>query len=226
MRQGVPRKSFFAQMYQVGVRSVGMTCVSGGFVGAILAIQIDLQLRDFGAQSFLGGLSTSTTLRNLGPVLIAFLLAGRVGAYTAAELGTMAITDQLNSVRCLGLNPLQVIVLPRLVALVCSSFLLLILGLGMTVVGGMVLSSLSLDINPLQFLSRVPEFISVNSIMLALVKSFVFGFMIGTLSCYFGYTTSGSAEAVGLTVRKTAVFSLLSILMMDFLISWLGGISK
>lgn len=224
VRDGLPKKSFISQMYLVGVRSVSITCISGIFVGAILAIQIDLQLRDFGAQSFLGGLSTSTTLRNLGPVLIAFLLAGRVGAYTAAELGTMAITDQLSAIRCLGLNPLEVIVLPRLAALICSSFLLLILGLGMTVVGGMLLSATSLSINPLQFLSRIPDFLSWNSILLALIKSFVFGLMIGTLSCFFGYNTSGSAESVGMTVRRTAVFSLLSIIVMDFLVSWLGGL--
>lgn len=222
-REGVAPKELIHQMVQVGVRSIPITCIAGLFVGAILAIQINLQLKDFGAQGFLGGLSTSTTLRNLGPVLIAFLLAGRVGAYTSAELGTMAITDQLNAIRCLGLDPFQKILIPRLVAVVVSSFLLLTIGLGMTVLGGILISVSALDVNALQFISHIPQFVSVRSISLGMIKSVIFGFMIGSVSCFFGFYTEGGAEAVGKTVRKTAVVILVSILIVDFLVSVLGG---
>lgn len=99
--EGVSYRAFIDQMFQVGVKTIPLACVAGVFVGAILAIQIDSQIKDFGAQVFLGGMSTSTTLRNLGPVLIGFLLAARVGAYTTAEVGTMAITDQINAISCL-----------------------------------------------------------------------------------------------------------------------------
>src|SRR5688572_5132905 len=88
VRHGVRFSQIVDQMYAVGVRSFSTTVVAGAFVGAIMAIQINLQLRDFGAQAFLGGLSTSVTIRNVGPVLIAFILSGKVGAYTSAELGT------------------------------------------------------------------------------------------------------------------------------------------
>ncbi|NDC26010.1 MAG: ABC transporter permease [Proteobacteria bacterium] len=176
-------------------------------------------MKDFGAQTFLGGLSTSTTLRNLGPVLIAFLLSGRVGAFTSAELGTMAITDQLNAIRCLGMDPVEKIVVPRLVALTCSSFLLLILGLGMTVVGGVVISSAHLGVNPIQFSQNISLFVSSWSIGIGVVKSFLFGLMIGTISCFFGYHTAGGARGVGRAVKRTSVATLVSIILMDFLVS-------
>lgn len=222
LRGGINKAQLIEQMYQVGSRSIPMTCVAGLFVGAILAIQINLQLKDFGAQSFLGGLSTSTTLRNLGPVLIAFLLAGRVGSFSSAELGTMAITDQLNAVRCLGLNPLKVIILPRLAALTISSFLLLVLGLGLTVLGGMAISSVFLNVNPLQFASHIPQFVSISSICIGITKSFLFGLMIGSISCFVGYHTTGGAEDVGISVRRTAVMTLVSIIVTDFLVSVMG----
>ncbi|MFM8269482.1 MAG: MlaE family ABC transporter permease [Pseudomonadota bacterium] len=218
-REGVSRKQLIDQMYLVGVRSIPMTCLAGLFVGAILAIQINLQLKDFGAQGFLGGLSTSTTIRNLGPVLIAFLLAGRVGAFSSAELGTMAISDQISAIRCLGLNPLSIIVVPRLLALTLSSFLLLVLGLGLTVVGGIAISSVVLKVNPLQFMSHIPQFVSFSSILIGIVKSFLFGLMIGSISCFVGYHTTGGSEEVGQSVRRTAVVTLVTIIVTDFSVS-------
>lgn len=220
LRDGVSKKQLVDHMYQVGSKSLPMTIVAGLFVGAILAIQINLQLKDFGAQTFLGGLSTSTTLRNLGPVLIAFLLAGRVGAFSSAELGTMAITDQINAIRCLGLNPLSIIVVPRLVALTISSFFLLVLGLGLTVLGGIMISSVFLKVNPLQFVSHIPQFVSVSSILTGILKSFCFGVLIGSISCFFGYFTTGGSQDVGSAVRKTAVVTLVTIIVVDFMISF------
>jgi phospholipid/cholesterol/gamma-HCH transport system permease protein len=222
-KKGMSKDEWLNQMVQIGTRSIPITCVAGFFVGAVLAIQIDLQLKDFGAQSFLGGLSTSTTLRNLGPVLIAFLLAGRVGAYTSAELGTMAITEQINALRCLGLNPIQVLIIPRFAALIISSFLLLMLGLGMTVIGGMVVSSLLLDVNPIQFSSHIPQFVSQVSVIMGMVKSLLFGVVIGTVSCFFGYYVSGGAEEVGRAVRRTAVVTMVAIIVMDFIVSFCGN---
>src|SRR4051812_1422395 len=142
MRRGIPRSLLVEQIYLIGVRSFFITVVAGLFVGAIMAIQINLQLRDFGAQAFLGGLSASTTIRDVGPTLIAFLLSGKVGAFTSAELGTMKVTDQVDAIRCLGMDPIRYLILPRMVAVVISSFLLLVVGLVVTVVGGLTISVL------------------------------------------------------------------------------------
>lgn len=218
---GLSYRMFIDQMYQVGVKTIPLACISGIFVGAILAIQIDSQIKDFGAQVFLGGMSTSTTLRNLGPVLIGFLLAARVGAYTAAEVGTMAITDQINAISCLGLNPLSSLLAPRVLALVVASFLLLMLGLFMTLIGGMASGQWLLGINPSQFVAYIPKFVSLASLLLSACKSLVFGLLIGVVSCFFGYQTQGGSDEVGRSVQKASVFIFLAIILFDFGVSML-----
>lgn len=218
-RRGVKGRDFVMQIYDVGVRSLPVTIVTGLFVGAIMVIQINLQLRDFGAQGFLGGLTTSVTLRNVGPVLIAFILSGKVGAYTSAELGTMRVTDQIDAIRCLGMDPIEYLILPRLVAVVISSTLLLLVGLVMTVAGGLVFSELGLGVNHLNYLANIPRFVTGHSLLLGAMKSVVFGTLIGVFACYRGYTAKGGARGVGETVRDTSVQILVAIIVMDYLVS-------
>lgn len=219
IRKGVRVRAIIHQMYAVGVGSLMVTVCAGLFVGGILAMQINVELRDFGAQGFLGGLSTSTCIRNIGPVLIGFLLSGKVGAYTSAELGTMKVTDQLNAIRCLGTNPLEYIILPRMVAVVLSSFLLLIIGLMLTIAGGVTLSALILGVNPLNYIQNIPQIVSGWSIAVGVIKSLVFGFTIAIISCYKGYTTEGGAAGVGNTVKSTSVLTLVAIVVADFSVS-------
>lgn len=219
LRRGVKVRAVIHQMYHVGVGSLSVTVFAGLFVGAILAMQINVQLRDFGAQGFLGGLSTSTCIRNVGPVLIGFLLSGKVGAYTSAELGTMKVTEQLNAIRCLGTNPLEYIILPRMIAVVISSFLLLIVGLMLTIAGGVSLSALVLGVNPVNYIQNIPHVVSGWSIGVGVLKSFVFGLLIAVISCYKGYTATGGALGVGETVKSTSVFTLVAIVVADFSVS-------
>lgn len=210
------------QIYQVGVRSLGMTFTAGIFVGAIMALQMDVQLKDFGAEAFLGGLSTSTTLRNVGPVLIAFLLSGKVGAYTSAELGTMEVTDQLNAIRLLGANPVEYIILPRMWAVIISSFLLLIVGLMVTILGGVVFSEM-ININALTYIQNIPRIVTGWSIGLSVVKSFLFGVIIAVVSCYKGYYARGGSVGVGIAVQSCSVTNLMLIIFTDFFVSMLSS---
>jgi phospholipid/cholesterol/gamma-HCH transport system permease protein len=223
LRRGVRWRHVVDQMYAVGVRSLTTTLSTGLFVGAIMAIQINIQLKDFGAQGFLGGLATSVTIRNVGPVLIAFLLSGKVGAYTSAELGTMKITDQIDAIRCLGTNPIQYIILPRMVAIVLSSFLLLIVGLLVTIAGGVAFSDLTLGVNALNYIHNIPRLVSWWSVGVGVTKSFVFGLLIGIICCYQGYTTTGGTTGVGVTVKRTAVTTLVCIVIADFSLSILSS---
>lgn len=222
LKKGVRISDVVNQMYEVGVHSVPITVMSGMFVGAIMAIQINEQLKDFGAQSFLGGLTTSVTIRDVGPVLIGFLLSGKVGAYTTAELGTMKVTDQIAALECLGINALEFIVLPRLVAVVFSSFLLLVIGLSLTVVGGAYFSMLALKINLQNYVNNIPQLITGASVIVGICKSFVFGLLIGVISCYKGYSTTGGAEGVGRAVKSGSVTVLVWIIIFDFGISFLA----
>ncbi|MFM8313558.1 MAG: MlaE family ABC transporter permease [Deltaproteobacteria bacterium] len=222
--QGKTRWGFVVdQIFQVGVKSLGMTLIAGMFVGAIMALQIDVQLKDFGAESFLGGLSTSTTLRNVGPVLIAFLLSGKVGAYTSAELGTMEVTEQLNAIRLLGADPVEYIILPRIWAVIISSFLLLIVGLMVTILGG-VLFSQFIGVNALSYIQNIPRIVTGWSIVLSVVKSFVFGTLIAIVSCYKGYTARGGAVGVGTAVQSCAVTNLILIIFTDFFLSMVSSL--
>jgi phospholipid/cholesterol/gamma-HCH transport system permease protein len=222
LRAGIRPAQIVDQVYRVGVKSFPTTFLAGGFVGAILAVQINLQLRDFGAQGFLGGLSTSTTIRDLGPVLIAFILSGKVGAFTSAELATMKVTEQMDAIRCLGADPLEYLIVPRMVAVVISSFLLLIVGLMMTVGGGMLLSDLTLGVNTIAYLSNIARVVTWWSVGMGIFKSFVFGNLIAVISCYQGYHAEGGARGVGDAVRRTSVQTLLSIIIVNFAISGLA----
>jgi phospholipid/cholesterol/gamma-HCH transport system permease protein len=222
LKGSIPFRWTLDQMYNVGVRSLSTTLFISLFVGAIMAIQIYAQVRDFGAMSYLGGLSTSVTIRNIGPILIAFLLSGKVGAYTSAELGTMKVTDQISAIRCLGADPIRYLIAPRMIAVVLSSFLLLTFGIFMTIVGGAAISELALGVNLLSYLHNIPRLVTGWSIGTGIVKSFVFGCLIGAICCYRGYVTEGGAESVGKTVRTTAVQTLVSLIVADYALSTLS----
>lgn len=219
LRKGVKASAVIEQMYYSGVHSLSTTVMAGVFVGAIMAIQINLQLRDFGAQSFLGGVSASTTLRDVGPVLIAFMLSGKVGAYTSAEIATMRVTDQVDAIRCLGVDPLEFLVLPRLVAVVFSSFLLLAIGLVMSLMGGMLISAVQLGVNVDAYLTNMTALVTPWSVALGLIKSFVFGNVIALVACYEGYHASSGSEGVGMSVKRAAVTTLVWILVFNYAIS-------
>ena len=113
------------QIWKVTTQSMTTTALAGFFVGAISTLQFTMQVKEFGALGYLGGLATSGTIREVGPLLIAFMLSGKVGAYTSAELGTMKVTEQIDAIRCLGANPIQEIILPRFIGIIISSFFLL-----------------------------------------------------------------------------------------------------
>src|SRR5690606_29057243 len=138
---------------------------AGFFVGAIMTIQFTLQVKEFGALGYLGGLATSATIREVGPLLIAFMLSGKVGAFTSAELGTMRVTEQIDAIRCLGANPIREIILPRFFGIVISSFFLLLIGLFMSVFGGLLLGLIFSGINPQEYVRHIPTLVNGWSIL-------------------------------------------------------------
>lgn len=220
IREGIPWRLTLDQLYDCGVQAFSTTVSTGFFVGAIMALQIELQLRSFGAEGTVGGIATSVTIRNVGPVLIGFILVGKVGALTTAVLGTMRVTDQIDSLVCLGVSPLRVIVAPRMIAVVFSSFILLMIGLVISVGGGATMASLGFGLNPIHYVSQIPRFVTPWSVGVGLIKSIIFGCALGLTSCYRGYFVTGGAGGVGRTVRDAAITSLIAIITLDFFISW------
>jgi phospholipid/cholesterol/gamma-HCH transport system permease protein len=219
--------AIFSQIAYVSIRSLPTVAFAGIFVGAILVLQFNLILTEYDAQSFLGGLNTSAVVREVGPLIISFLLAGKIGAFTAAELGTMRVTEQIDAVQCLGTNPIQYLIVPRFLGIVASSLLLLLLGLLISIGGSMVVASTFCGINFLQFASSVPKFTSLSSIFGGVFKSLVYGIIVAGVSCYKGFTASGGARGVGRAVTQAAVFTNLYIVMADYFTSsiWDGFIT-
>ena len=212
----------FEQIWKVTVDSFLNTSMAGFFVGAIMTVQFTMQMKEFGALGYLGGLATSGTFREVGPLLIAFMLSGKVGAYTSAELGTMRVTEQIDAVRCLGADPLQEIIVPRFIGIIISSFFLLGAGLIMSVFGGMLMGQVFAGVNYEEYLRHVPTIVSPISILNGLVKCGVFAFVLATICTYKGYTTTGGAKGVGRSVVSTAVATMICIVVMDWLTSFIG----
>lgn len=210
------------QIWKVTNQSVATTAMAGFFVGAISTVQFTLQVKQFGALGYLGGLATSGTIREVGPLLIAFMLSGKVGAFTSAELGTMRVTEQIDAIRCLGANPIQEIILPRFFGIVVSSFFLLAAGLLMSLAGGMIMGLLFAGINPEEYVRHVPTIVSLASITSGLFKCLVFAIVLSAICTYKGYSATGGAKGVGRAVVSTAVVTMVGIVVADWFTSLLS----
>lgn len=215
------RKLIFDQIWRVTQQSALTTAVAGFFVGAIMSIQFTMQLSEFDALGYLGGLSTSGTVREVGPLLIAFMLSGKIGAFTSAELGTMRVTEQIDAIRCLGADPLREIIFPRFIAIITSSFFLLAMGLFMSIFGGMLMGSVFAGVNPEEYLRHIPTIVKLNSILSGLFKCFIFAVVLASVCTFKGYYASGGARGVGRAVVSTSVMTMVGIVLMDWLTSFL-----
>jgi phospholipid/cholesterol/gamma-HCH transport system permease protein len=218
-KKSISMHELILQTWKVTVESALTTGFAGFFVGAIMTVQFTMQMKEFDALSFLGGIATSATVREIGPLLIAFMIAGKVGAFTSAELGTMKVTEQIDAIRCLGADPIQEIILPRFLAIIVSSFFLLGLGLLLSICGGMLLGIFFSGVNATEYLRYIPVIVTKFSIAGGLLKCFVFSFLIAIICIYQGYHTSGGAKGVGRAVIKTAVSCLIAIVVADWLTS-------
>ncbi len=212
------------QIWRVTVQSVATTGLAGFFVGAIMTVQFTMQMKEFGALGYLGGLATSGTIREVGPLLIAFMLSGKVGAFTSAELGTMRVTEQIDAIRCLGANPIQEIIVPRFIGIIVSSFFLLGIGLLMSILGGMLMGSIFAGVNADEYVRHIPTIVSWPSIASGLFKCFVFAVVLSTICTYRGYTATGGAKGVGMAVVKTAVATMVGIVIADWLTTFLSDV--
>ncbi len=219
------RKLIYEQIWNVTLQSLPTTAMAGFFVGAIMTVQFALQVNEFGAMAYLGGLATSGTIREIGPLLIAFMLSGKVGAYTSAELGTMRVTEQIDAVRCLGADPIQEIILPRFIGIIIASFFLLTSGLMMSVLGGVILGVVFAGINPEEYVRHIPTILAWPSLVTGLVKCLAFALVLATICTYKGFYTSGGAKGVGKAVVSTAVTTMVSIVVVDWVTTFIGEIA-
>lgn len=218
---GASKHLVIEQLAEVGSRSLFTVCFAGFFVGAILVVQFQLMLLKYDALTFLGGLNTSATVREIGPLIISFLLAGKVGAFTTAELGTMRVTEQIDAVACLGTDPLLYLVVPRFLAIVISSLLLLVFGLMVGIMGSMFVANQFYGMNILQYLQSVPRFTNGWTLFGGIFKCLVYGIIVANVSTHKGFHASGGAQGVGRAVTSCAVYTNLYIVLANFFTSYI-----
>jgi phospholipid/cholesterol/gamma-HCH transport system permease protein len=207
------------QMHIVGVRSLPIVLLISGFTGMVLALQSGHEMATYGAKMYVGSLITISLIRELGPVLVAMVVTGRVGAGIAAELGSMTVTEQIDAMRSLGTNPIRKLVTTRLLSISVMLPILTIIGDAIGIMGGMLIGVTSLNISRDFYWSTVLSSISFDDMTIGIIKPFVFAAIISTIGCYMGLTASGGTKGVGEATTRSVVISMILIFIADFLIT-------
>ncbi len=208
--------------YAVGVRSVPVVAITGMFIGMVLAVQTYHQFHRLGFATRLGSMINISIVRELGPVLAATMLAGRVGSAMAAELATMRVTEQVDALSVLGAHPLHYLVVPRLLACVLLIPLLTVMADFMGVMGGAVICTRVYDIEAHFYWQHSENFVRASDVIMGLIKAIFFGIAIALVSCHRGLNSrAAGAEGVGQSATEAFVASFVAILVLDFFLALL-----
>lgn len=208
-------KATLDQMNKLGVMSLPLVFLTALFTGIVLALQSAYQLRLFTATQFTADLVALSVTRELGPVLTAMVVAGRVGASIAAELGTMKVTEQIDALRALAVDPVRYLVVPRFLAGIFMLFMLTIYADCIGMFGGYLISVFKIGISSHTYLKRSFDVMQVKDVMTGLIKAFFFGGIISVVGCYFGLNARNGAEGVGLATMLAVVTILILIIASD-----------
>jgi phospholipid/cholesterol/gamma-HCH transport system permease protein len=221
---------FFIQLLEVGYRSQLVVVVTGGFTGAVFAAQTYFQFHRLGMDSAVGAVVAVSMFRELGPVLTGLMLAGRVGAAMSAEIGTMKVTEQIDALRALGVYPIDYLVVPRVLAMMFSTPLLVAECVGLGILAGYFVGVHLLDIQGAYYVKYMLSFTGARDIKMALTKGFIFSLLIVFISCHQGLTAKEGAVGVGRAPTEAVVIGSLAILISNFFLTlilnavWPAGI--
>ena len=210
------RRELLRISVEVGVASVGVVAITGAFIGMVLAVQAYGQFHTIGLDTSLGAVIHLSVVRELGPVLAAVMLAGRVGSAMAAELATMRVTEQLDALACLGVDPVKYLAAPRVIACVLLLPLLTVLADLMGVIGSSVICLHVYQIDSFHYWRHTQEFVKVWDVFAGLAKAVVFGAVLSLIACHRGFKSRAGAEGVGRAATEAFVYSFIAILVLDF----------
>lgn len=213
------KNTIMPNFYYVGVLSLPVVALTGTFIGMVLAVQSFEQFKEIGLESRLGAVINMSLVRELGPVLAATMLSGRVGSAMAAVLGTMRVTEQIDALISMGANPIHYLVVPRFLACLLLIPALTIMADFMGIVGGYFFSTVILDIDHYQYLNNSRSFVRGWDFFMGIFKSFFFGAIIAIVSCYRGFHCQPGAEGVGRAATAAFVISFVLILVVDLLLN-------
>jgi len=211
----VQPRQVFRQIVLMGVDSIAIICLVCTAVGMVLALQAGYQLKEFGATLYTGSLVAVSVTRELGPLVTGIVITGRVGARVAAELGTMKVQEEVDALTTMGLNVVRYLVIPRFIALMIILPCLTVLGDIMGMVGGFLIGTLGMGINPHLYVSVSIDALVMKDFFTSIVKSVIFAFIIALISCHQGLSVSGGADGVGKSTTQAVVLSIILIIVMD-----------
>jgi len=212
-------RNIFKQMEFVGVQSLFVVILTGTFTGMVLALQSFNALKRFGAESMVGPTVALSMARELGPVLAGLMVTGRAGSAMATELGTMRVTEQIDALFTMAVNPTKHLIVPRIIAGICMFPLLTVVTDFVGVIGGYLVGVKLLGINAGVYIGRTVDFVQLEDITTGLTKSIVFGLITTLVACYYGFYTTGGAEGVGKSATSSVVLASVMILVSDYLMS-------
>lgn len=207
------------QFYRLGVRSLTITNLTLLFTGMVLALQTAYSLATYGGQTFVGDIVALSVVRELGPVLAALVLAGRVGAGITAELGSMTVTEQVDAMRALAASPVRKLVVPRVGALLIIVPMLSILAITIGIFGGLLMAWLEIGQTRDFYMSHVIGALTVEDVLSGVGKTVFFALFIGVIACYNGLNTTGGADGVGRATTNTVVMASISVIVSDFFLT-------
>jgi phospholipid/cholesterol/gamma-HCH transport system permease protein len=213
------RHDIVEQLDIMGAGSLTVVLLTGFFTGAALASQSGQTLDQFGARPVIGRLVSASMIKELGPVLTALMLTGRIGSGIAAELGSMMVTDQINALRALGTDPIRKLVVPRIIAGVLMAPVLTVISDFVGILGGWIVARFQLQVASSIYWSSITKALYMQDVWMGLIKPFVLGFVIVTIACHVGLRTSGGTAGVGKSTTVAVVAGSVAVIAVDFFVT-------
>lgn len=213
--KGIDWKNTFEQMVRIGVESLPIVTLIAFFIGLIIAMQSAYQLKQFGATIFTANLVAVSIIRELSPLLTAIIITGRSGSAITAEIGTMKVSEEIDALQTMGVNPVKFLVVPRTLAMMIMLPSLTIIADFIGIFGGYLISMLSLNVTSVRYIDQTISALVFKDLFSGLIKSIFFALIIVTIGCYQGFNVSGGAEGVGKATTKSVVVSIFMIIVAD-----------
>ena len=215
------RRKVYDQLFEIGNASLLMACILSLFIGGVIALQTGPLLAERGLATLIGSVVGNSMCKELAPVMMSILIAGRIGSAMAAEIGSMRVYQEIDALRTMNINPVHYLVLPRLVAISCALPVLVIFSIQVGWMGGALVSVFNdrIGVSFTAFFNNLRETVDLAKIMNGLFKSFVFAVVIGTVSCHQGLQTIGGPRGIGRSVTKAVVNSIVLILILDYFVT-------
>jgi phospholipid/cholesterol/gamma-HCH transport system permease protein len=207
------------QFDQIGIGSLTVVLLTGFFTGAVVALQTGITLDQFGARPFVGRLVSASVIKEVGPVFTGLMLAGRVGSGIAAELGSMAVTNQISALRALGSDPVRKLVVPRVIAGFVMAPVLTVLYDAVAILGGWLVAVYQLRVASSLYWTSITDALYLQDAWMGLIKPFFLGYVIVTIGCHMGLRTKGGTQGVGRATTKAVVAASVAVIAVDFFLS-------